>query len=114
MEKKVSGAIVTSALPSPSNASLTATPIVATEGLNFMGVSISDWVYVAVFCFYFLSALHVVYKIWVRHKWVKQNLTDGVVKVSRIVNNSEVNARIDEARLKRLDRESKEDFINEK
>ena len=79
-----------------------------------MGVSISDWVYVAVFCFYFLSALHVVYKIWVRHKWVKQNLTDGVVKVSRIVNNSEVKARIDEARLKRLDRESKEDFINEK
>lgn len=74
MDKKVSGAIVASAMPSPTNASAAAAPIVATEGLSIMGVNISDWVYIAVFVFYAISAIHIAYKIYVRHKWVKQNL----------------------------------------
>lgn len=74
MDKKVSGTIVASALPSPTNASAAAAPIVATEGLSVLGVNISDWVYIAVFVFYAISAIHIAYKIYVRHKWVKQNL----------------------------------------
>ena len=117
MEKMVSGAIVSSSLPSTTNASLAAAPIVTTEGLSFLGVSVSDWVYLAVFAFYALSALHVVYKIWVRHRWVRQNLDtpkDGIVKVSRIINNSELIPKILEAERLKKERESREDFIDEK
>lgn len=74
MEKRVTGSIVASALPSPAGASMAATPIIATEGLSFFGVSISDWVYVLVGIFYAISAVHVAYKIYVRHRWAKENL----------------------------------------
>lgn len=117
MDKKVSGTIVASALPSPTNASAAAAPIVATEGLSVLGVNISDWVYIAVFSFYFISAIHVIYKIWVRHRWVKQNLDapkDGILRVTNLVDNSELIPKILEAERKKKERESKEDFIDEK
>ena len=117
MEKKVSSTIVSASLPSTTNAGLAAAPIVTTEGLSFLGVSVSDWEYLAVFAFYALSALHVIYKIWVRHRWVQQNLDapkDGIVKVSRIINNSELIPKILEAERLKKERESREDFIDEK
>ena len=117
MEKKVSSTIVSASLPSTTNAGLAAAPIVTTEGLSFLGVSVSDWVYLAVFAFYALSALHVIYKIWVRHRWVQLNLDapkDGIVQVTRLVDNSEIIPKIMEAERKKREKESREDFIDEK
>lgn len=88
MDKKVSGAVVSSALPTPAGASMAATPIIATEGLSFFGVSIADWVYVLVAIFYAISAVHVAHKIYVRHRWARQNLVetkDGVVNINKRV-----------------------------
>ena len=94
MEKRVVAA-VSSSLPSPTMAGATAAPLVGIEGLNFLGVSVSDWMYILAGLFYFVSAIHVIYKIYVRHEWVKKNLEgDGVVKVTQVVDNSNVAAKV--------------------
>ena len=67
MEKRVVAA-VSSSLPSPTMAGATAAPIVGIEGLNFLGVSVSDWMYILAGVFYLVSAIHVIYKIYVRHE----------------------------------------------
>lgn len=90
MEKRV-GAAVVSSLPSPTVAGATAAPIVGIEGLEFLGVSVSDWMYIAAVLFYLISAVHVLYKMYVRHEWAKENLHhEGIVKVTKVVDNSEV------------------------
>lgn len=94
MEKRV-GAVVASSLPSPTVAGATAAPIVGIEGANFLGVSVSDWMYILAGVFYFVSAVHVIYKIYVRHKWVEKNLEgDGIVKVTQVVDNSDIVGKI--------------------
>ena len=94
MEKRVVAA-VSSSLPTPTMAGATAAPWVGIEGLNFLGVSVSDWMYILAGLFYFVSAIHVIYKIYVRHEWVKKNLEgDGVVKVTQVVDNSNVAAKV--------------------
>lgn len=94
MEKRVVAA-VSSSLPSPTMAGATAAPIVGIEGLNFCGVSVSDWMYILAGVFYLVSAIHVIYKIYVRHEWVKKNLdSDGIVKVTQVVDNSDVVGKI--------------------
>ena len=94
MEKRVV-ATVSSSLPSPTMAGATAAPIVGIEGLNFLGVSVSDWMYILAGVFYLVSALHVLYKMYVRHKWVKKNLEgDGVVQVTQVVDNSEIIGKV--------------------
>lgn len=94
MEKRVVAA-VSSSLPSPTMAGATAAPIVGIEGLNFLGVSVSDWMYILAGVFYLVSALHVLYKMYVRHKWVKKNLeSDGVVQVTQVVDNSEIIGKV--------------------
>lgn len=104
MDKKVSGTIVASALPSPTNAGAAATPFIATEGLSIMGVTISDWVYIAVFVFYAISAIHIAYKIYVRHKWVKQNLDQPKSEsVTAKRNSDDVFTKLIEAEKRRQD-----------
>lgn len=71
MEKRV-GAAVASSLPSPTVAGATAAPIVGIEGLEFLGISVSDWMYILAGLFYLVSAIHVLYKIYVRHEWAKE------------------------------------------
>lgn len=94
MEKRVVAA-VSSSLPSPTVAGATAAPIVGIEGLNFCGVSVSDWMYILAGLFYLVSAIHVIYKIYVRHEWVKKNLdSDGIVKVTQVVDNSDIVGKI--------------------
>lgn len=94
MERRVVVA-VSSSLPSPTMAGATAAPIVGIEGLNFCGVSVSDWMYILAGVFYLVSAIHVIYKIYVRHEWVKKNLeNDGIVKVTQVVDNSDVVRKI--------------------
>lgn len=94
MEKRVVAA-VSSSLPSPTMAGATAAPIVGIEGLNFLGVSVSGWMYILAGIFYLVSAIHVIYKIYVRHEWVKKNLdSDGVVKVTQVVDNSDIVGKI--------------------
>lgn len=94
MEKRVVAA-VSSSLPSPTMAGATAAPIVGIEGLNFCGVSVSDWMYILAGVFYLVSAIHVIYKIYVRHEWVKKNLeNDGIVKVTQVVDNSDIVGKI--------------------
>ena len=94
MEKRV-GAAVVSSLPSPTVAGATAAPIVGIEGLNFCGVSVSDWMYILAGLFYLVSAIHVLYKIYVRHEWVKKNLdSNGIVKVTQVVDNSDIVGKI--------------------
>ena len=94
MEKRVVAA-VSSSLPSPTMAGATAAPIVGIEGLNFLGVSVSDWMYILAGIFYLISAIHVIYKIYVRHEWVKKNLeSDGVVQVTQVVDNSDIVGKI--------------------
>lgn len=94
MEKRVVAA-VSSSLPSPTVAGATAAPIVGIEGLNFLGVSVSDWMYILAGLFYLVSALHVLYKMYVRHKWVKKNLEcNGVVQVTQVVDNSEIVGKV--------------------
>lgn len=94
MEKRVVAA-VSSSLPSPTMAGATAAPIVGIEGLNFLGVSVSDWMYILAGVFYLVSALHVLYKMYVRHKWVKKNIeVDGVVQVTQVVDNSEIIGKV--------------------
>ena len=94
MEKRVVAA-VSSSLPSPTMAGATAAPIVGIEGLNFCGVSVSDWMYILAGVFYLVSAIHVIYKIYVRHEWVKKNLdSDGIVKVTQVVDNSDIVGKI--------------------
>lgn len=94
MEKRVVAA-VSSSLPSPTMAGATAAPLVGIEGLNFCGVSVSDWMYILAGLFYLVSAIHVIYKIYVRHEWVKKNLdSDGIVKVTQVVDNSEIVGKI--------------------
>lgn len=94
MEKRVVAA-VSSSLPSPTMAGATAAPIVGIEGLNFCGVSVSDWMYVLAGVFYLVSAIHVIYKIYVRHEWAKKNLdSDGIVKVTQVVDNSDIVGKI--------------------
>lgn len=90
MEKRV-GAAVASSLPSPTVAGATAAPIVGIEGLEFLGISVSDWMYILAGLFYLVSAIHVLYKMYVRHEWAKENLhQDGIVKVTKVIDNSEV------------------------
>lgn len=94
MERRVVAA-VSSSLPSPTMAGATAAPIVGIEGLNFCGVSVSDWMYILAGVFYLVSAIHVLYKIYVRHEWVKKNLdSDGIVKVTQVVDNSDIVGKI--------------------
>ena len=94
MEKRVVAA-VSSSLPSPTMAGATAAPIVGIEGLNFCGVPVSDWMYILAGVFYLVSAIHVIYKIYVRHEWVKKNLdSGGIVKVTQIVDNSDIVGKI--------------------
>lgn len=94
MEKRVVAA-VSSSLPSPTVAGATAAPIVGIEGLNFCGVSVSDWMYILAGVFYLVSAIHVIYKIYVRHEWVKKNLdSGGIVKVTQVVDNSDIVGKI--------------------
>ena len=94
MEKRVGAAIVSS-LPSPTVAGATAAPIVGIEGLEFLGVSVSDWMYILAGLFYLVSALHVLYKMYVRHEWAKENLhKDGIVKVTQVVDNSDIVGKI--------------------
>lgn len=94
MERRVVAA-VSSSLPSPTMAGATAAPIVGIEGLNFCGVSVSDWMYILAGLFYLVSAIHVIYKIYVRHEWVKKNLdSDGIVKVTQVVDNSDIVGKI--------------------
>lgn len=100
MEKRVVAA-VSSSLPSPTMAGATAAPIVGIEGLNFCGVSVSDWMYILAGLFYLVSAIHVIYKIYVRHEWVKKNLdSDGIVKVTQVVDNSDIVGKIATAQRK--------------
>ena len=108
MEKRVVAA-VSSSLPSPTVAGATAAPIVGIEGLNFLGVSVSDWMYILAGLFYLVSALHVLYKMYVRHEWAKENLhKDGIVKVTQVVDNSNIAAKVIVAERKR-EREAKKD-----
>lgn len=93
MEKRVVAA-VSSSLPSPTMAGATAAPIVGIEGLNFCGVSVSDWMYILAGIFYLVSAIHVIYKIYVRHEWAKKNLDGGIVKVTQVVDNSDIVGKI--------------------
>ena len=94
MERRIVAA-VSSSLPSPTMAGATAAPIVGIEGLNFCGVSVSDWMYILAGVFYLVSAIHVIYKIYVRHEWVKKNLdSDGIVKVTQVVDNSDIVGKI--------------------
>ena len=94
MEKRVVAA-VSSSLPSPTMAGATAAPIVGIEGLNFCGVSVSDWMYILAGVFYLVSAIHVIYKIYVRHEWVKKNLdSGGIVRVTQVVDNSDIVGKI--------------------
>lgn len=112
MEKRVVAA-VSSSLPSPTMAGATAAPIVGIEGLNFLGVSVSDWMYILAGVFYLVSALHVLYKMYVRHKWAKENLhKDGIVKVTQVVDNSNVAAKVIVAERKR-EREAKKDDLKD-
>ena len=108
MEKRVVAA-VSSSLPSPTMAGATAAPLVGIEGLNFLGVSVSDWMYILAALFYLVSAIHVIYKIYVRHEWVKKNLEgDGVVKVTQVVDNSNVAAKVIVAERKKAREAQKE------
>ena len=108
MEKRVVAA-VSSSLPSPTVAGATAAPIVGIEGLNFLGVSVSDWMYILAGLFYLVSALHVLYKMYDRHEWAKENLhKDGIVKVTQVVDNSNIAAKVIVAERKR-EREAKKD-----
>ena len=108
MEKRVVAA-VSSSLPSPTMAGATAAPLVGIEGLNFCGVSVSDWMYILAALFYLVSAIHVIYKIYVRHEWVKKNLdSDGVVKVTQVVDNSNVAAKVIVAERKKAREAQKE------
>ena len=108
MEKRVVAA-VSSSLPSPTMAGATAAPLVGIEGLNFLGVSVSDWMYILAGLFYLVSAIHVIYKIYVRHEWVKKNLEgDGVVKVTQVVDNSNVAAKVIVAERKKAREAQKE------
>ena len=108
MEKRV-GAAVVSSLPSPTVAGATAAPIVGIEGLEFLGVSVSDWMYILAGLFYLVSAIHVIYKMYVRHEWAKENLhKDGIVKVTQVVDNSNIAAKVIVAERKR-EREAKKD-----
>lgn len=108
MEKRVVAA-VSSSLPSPTVAGATAAPIVGIEGLNFLGVSVSDWMYILAGLFYLVSAIHVIYKMYVRHEWAKENLhKDGIVKVTQVVDNSNIAAKVIVAERKR-EREIKKD-----
>ncbi len=108
MEKRVVAA-VSSSLPSPTVAGATAAPIVGIEGLNFLGVSVSDWMYILAGLFYLVSAIHVIYKMYVRHEWAKENLhKDGIVKVTQVVDNSNIAAKVIVAERKR-EREAKKD-----
>ena len=94
MEKRVVAA-VSSSLPSPTMAGATAAPIVGIEGLNYLGESESDWMYIHAGIIYLVSAIHVIYKIYVRHAWVKKNLdSDGIVKVTQVVDNSDIVGKI--------------------
>ena len=109
MEKRV-GAAVVSSLPSPTVAGATAAPIVGIEGLNFLGVSVSDWMYILAGVFYLVSAIHVIYKIYVRHEWVKKNLgSDGIVKVTQVIDNSDIVGKIVTAQRKAELEEKKKD-----
>ena len=109
MEKRV-GAVVASSLPSPTTAGVTAAPIVGIEGANFLGVSVSDWMYILAGIFYFVSAVHVIYKIYVRHEWVKKNLdSDGVVKITQVVDNSDIAAKVIVAERKKARETQKND-----
>lgn len=109
MEKRV-GAVVASSLPSPTTAGVTAAPIVGIEGANFLGVSVSDWMYILAGIFYFVSAVHVIYKIYVRHEWVKKNLDgDGIVKVTQVVDNSDIAAKVIVAERKKARETQKND-----
>ena len=109
MKKRV-GAVVASSLPSPTVAGATAAPIVGIEGANFLGVSVSDWMYILAGIFYFVSAVHVIYKIYVRHKWVEKNLEgDGILKVTQVVDNSAVAAKVIVAERKRAREAQKND-----
>lgn len=108
MEKRVVAA-VSSSLPSPTMAGATAAPLVGIEGLNFCGVSVSDWMYILAGLFYLVSAIHVIYKIYVRHEWVKKNLeNDGIVKVTQVVDNSNVAAKVIVAERKKAREAQKE------
>ena len=108
MEKRVVAA-VSSSLPSPTVAGATAAPIVGIEGLNFLGVSVSDWMYILAGLFYLVSAIHVIYKMYVRYEWAKENLhKDGIVKVTQVVDNSNIAAKVIVAEQKR-EREAKKD-----
>lgn len=112
MEKRV-GAAVVSSLPSPTVAGATAAPIVGIEGLEFLGVSVSDWMYILAGLFYLVSALHVLYKMYVRHEWAKENLhKDGIVKVTQVVDNSNIAAKVIVAERKR-EREAKKDDLED-
>ncbi len=113
MEKRVVAA-VSSSLPSPTMAGATAAPIVGIEGLNFCGVSVSDWMYILAGLFYLVSAIHVIYKIYVRHEWVKKNLeSNGVVKVTQVVDNSDIVGKIVTAQRKaELEARKKDDRQN--
>lgn len=109
MEKRV-GAVVASSLPSPTTAGVTAAPIVGIEGANFLGVSVSDWMYILAGIFYFVSAVHVIYKIYVRHEWAKKNLDgDGIVKVTQVVDNSDIAAKVIVAERKKARETQKND-----
>ena len=108
MEKRVVAA-VSSSLPSPTMAGATAAPLVGIEGLNFCGVSVSDWMYILAGLFYLVSALHVLYKMYVRHEWAKENLhKDGIVKVTQVVDNSNVAAKVIVAERKKAREAQKE------
>lgn len=111
MEKRVVAA-VSSSLPSPTVAGATAAPIVGIEGLNFLGISVSDWMYILAGLFYLVSAIHVIYKIYVRHEWVKKNLDkSGILEVTQIVDNSDIAAKVIVAERKKA-REAKNDQQN--
>ena len=112
MEKRV-GSVVDSSLPSPTTAGVTAAPLVGIEGMNFFGVSVSDWMYILAGLFYLVSAIHVIYKIYVRHEWVKKNLEgDGVVKVTQVVDNSDIAAKVIVAERKKA-KEAKADDLED-
>ena len=111
MEKRVVAA-VSSSLPSPTVAGATAAPIVGIEGLNFLGISVSDWMYILAGLFYLVSAIHVIYKIYVRHEWVKKNLDKSwILEVTQIVDNSDIAAKVIVAERKKA-REAKNDQQN--
>ena len=51
--------------------------------------------YILAGIFYLVSAIHIIYKIYVRHAWVKKNLdSDGIVKVTQVVDNSDIVGKI--------------------